>query len=108
MIPVDGMDSTELLAHKLTTLHTDVVEIKTALRQLSEAITKLALVEERQMETQRSMDRAFAMIDRMDRRLSALEIAWPMANRSTLWVERALIALASAAVVYVGRKVGLF
>jgi len=47
------MSTPDVLSLKLEMLHHDVVEVKTALNKLSEAITKLALVEQQQLQTVR-------------------------------------------------------
>ena len=89
------------LANKLLSLHEDVSEIKGALRDLTSAITKLALIEERQTVTNASLERAFTAITRVEDRLSELERLAPMNNQSRIWVERFTIALAGAALMFV-------
>ncbi len=96
-----------VLEHRLATLHDDVTEIKTALRALSDAITKLALVEERQSRTAESLERAFKAIAKVEERLSVLEAAKPAYDRTNVWVDKALWVAAGAAVVFVAKHVGL-
>ena len=71
------MAESNVLAVKLDMLHSDVVDMKTALGELSKAITKLALVEERQSQTAEALERAFKSIGKIEDRLSALEQAAP-------------------------------
>lgn len=96
-----------VLSVKLEMLHTDVVEVKTALGKLSEAITKLALVEERQSQTAEAMERAFKAIGKIEDRLTALEQVAPKSKETSIWVDRLILALIAAVAGYVGKKVGL-
>ena len=89
------------LASKLMSLHEDVSEIKGALKDLTSAITKLALIEERQSVTNAALERAFVAISRVEDRLSELERIAPMNNQSRIWVERFVIAIAGAALFFV-------
>jgi uncharacterized protein HemX len=88
-------------------LHEDVAEIKNALRGLADAITKLALVEERQTNVTNQVDRAFALLEKMDERISAVEEAVMSASRTATWVDRLVWALAAATLVFAARHVGL-
>ena len=89
------------LASKLLSLHEDVSEIKGALRDLTSAITKLALIEERQTVTNASLERAFVAISRVEDRLSELERIAPINNQSRIWVERFVVAVAGATLFFV-------
>jgi len=93
------------LAGKLMSLHDDVSEIKGALKDLTSAITKLALIEERQSVTNASLERAFVAISRVEDRLTELERLTPLNNQARIWVERFVIAVASAALVFVWDQV---
>lgn len=86
-------------------LASNVGEMKDAMRQLTEAVTKLAIVEVRQAEAGKATERAFIEIDKVDRRLvalaertSALETAQPLQKQSADWVQK-VIWLVVAAVV---------
>lgn len=89
------------LAGKLMSLHEDVFEIKGALKDLTSAITKLALIEERQSVTNAALERAFGAISRVEDRLSELERLQPINNQSRIWVERFVLALAGAALAFI-------
>ena len=93
------------LASKLMSLHDDVSEIKGALKDLTSAITKLALIEERQSVTNAALERAFVAISRVEDRLSELERIAPMNNQSRIWVERFVIAVAGAALFFVWENI---
>jgi hypothetical protein len=96
-----------VLAVKLDMLHSDVVDMKTALGELSKAITKLALVEERQSQTAEALERAFKAIGKIEDRLSALEQAAPKSKETSNWVDRFILAAVVIVAGFVGAKVGL-
>jgi len=96
----DVKEITELTT-KLLTLHNDVHEIKSALKDLTSAITKLALIEERQTVTNNALERAFVAITRIEDRLSELEKLAPMNSQSRIWVERFILAVVGAALMFV-------
>lgn len=100
----DMREMTQLTA-KLMSLHEDVGEIKGALKDLTSAITKLALIEERQSVTNAALERAFVAISRVEDRLTELERLAPMNNQSRVWVERFVLALAGAALVFIWDQV---
>ncbi len=101
------MSEASVLTVKIDMLHSDVVEMKTALSELSKAITKLALVEERQAQTADAMERAFKAIGKIEDRISALELAAPKTKETNAWVDRFILALVMAVAGFVGTKLGL-
>lgn len=101
------MSEASVLTVKIDMLHSDVVEMKTALSELSKAITKLALVEERQAQTADAMERAFKAIGKIEDRLSALELAAPKTKETNAWVDRFILALVMAVAGFIGTKLGL-
>jgi predicted nucleic acid-binding protein len=96
-----------VLTVKIDMLHGDVVEMKTALSELSKAITKLALVEERQAQTADAMERAFKAIGKIEDRISALELAAPKTKETNAWMDRFILALVMAVAGFIGTKLGL-
>ncbi|MGL4639876.1 MAG: hypothetical protein ACRCVX_09180 [Shewanella sp.] len=100
------MANPDVLSVKLEMLHSDVVEVKTALNKLSEAITKLALVEQQQMQTAEALERAFKTISRIDDRLIALELAAPKYKETSGWVDKFILAVIMAAMGFIGTKLG--
>jgi chromosome segregation ATPase len=99
--------SPEILSVKLEALHSDVSDIKSALDRLSDAITKLALVEQQQNQIAAALERAFKAIAKVEDRVSSLEQAAPSQTETAKWVDRGLVALAGAGAVFVGKAVGL-
>ena len=101
------MSDASVLTVKIDMLHSDVVDMKTALNELSKAITKLALVEERQAQTADAMERAFKAIGKIEDRLSALELAAPKTKETNAWVDRFILALVMALAGFIGTKLGV-
>lgn len=95
------------VAAKIATLHEDVAEVKSVLRELTTAITKLALIEERQMQFSAAQERAFNAISKLSDRVADLEKRVPEQSKVAIWVDRAIIATAGAALLYVAKHTGL-
>lgn len=103
----DAAADTRMLSAKLETLHDDVVEMKTSLNKLADAITKLALVEERQAQASLALERAFKALEKLEGRVSLIESKMPDADRAHRWLDRGLWAALAAVAVFVGKKTGL-
>ena len=102
-----GDSLVQVIAHKLESLHGDVGDMKQVLRDLTTAVTKLAIVEERQGQAAISLERAFKVLEKVEGRLDALERREPMNTQTSEWVTRAVFAAAAVAVLYVARQAGL-
>jgi hypothetical protein len=97
----------EVLVHKVS-------KMEASMDKMADAVTKLAVVEERQTAHHAALERAFNSIagindkfDKLLQRIERLEGAAPLNTQAQKWVERALWAAAAAAVMYVAKKVGL-
>ena len=101
------MNQENVLTVKIDMLHSDVVDMKTALNELSKAITKLALVEERQAQTADAMERAFKAIGKVEDRLSALELAAPKTKETSAWMDRFILGMVMVVMGFAGAKLGL-
>jgi predicted nucleic acid-binding Zn-ribbon protein len=108
--------SEDVFTVKLDALHKDVGEVKTALNKLSDAITKLALVEQQQGQTAAALERAFKAITKveenmaedisaLDVRVTVVEKAQPKHNSAALWVDRALVGLAGAGMALLAKGI---
>lgn len=109
----------DVLSVKLETVHNDVQEIKKALNRLSDAITKLALVEQQQNQLTAALERAFKAIGKLednvskdledlDTRVSTIERSQPYLTETSKWVDRGLVALAGASVTLFAKVFGVF
>jgi hypothetical protein len=105
--PPPPSPAADVLNHRLDTLHGDVGEIKTALRELAAAVVRLALVEERQAQAAAAQERAFTALERIEARLTVLEQQAPAATRAAAWMDRAMWAAAAAACMYIAKRAGL-
>ena len=101
------MATEDVISVKLEVLHSDVVEMKKALKELSKAITKLALVEQQQNQTAEALERAFKAISKLDDRTTALELTAPKGKETSDWVDRIILAIVGCAAAFIGVKLGV-
>lgn len=92
---------------QLKILHEDVSEMKSVLKDLATAITKLALIEERQANAAAALERAFGALERVEARVAALEKDVPANKRVNVWVDRAIWAGLGLLAMTVMKKSGL-
>ena len=102
--------STDHIIHTIATrmeiMHGDMGEMKEAVKGLTNAVTKLALIEERQTQSSLALERAFKVIEKIETRLDALEQARGINAKTAGWVEKALWAAAATGCYVVLKKVG--
>lgn len=96
-----------LLNHRLGDLHSDVSEMKAAMKDLATAITKLALIEERQANAAAAQERAFAVLAKLEERVTHLETYVPANKRVSVWLDRATWAGMGLLAMLVLKKSGL-
>ena len=99
--------SIDILAVRLDALHGDVGEIKIALGRLSDAITKLALVEQQQTQTALALERAFNALDKLEKRVEMIERTSPDSERTSRWIDQAVLGGIVLLLLFVAKKVGL-
>ena len=100
-------DYLAILDNRLSTLHEDVGDIKAVLKDLTSAITRLAVMEERMTTASAAQERAFNAISTLEKRLTEVEKKLPEVTRTSIWVDRGVWAAAAAAAVYIAKKTGL-
>lgn len=110
MTPDNNAAGFAVLAHKVDAIHANITDMQVAMRGLTNAIIKLALVEERQSQFAIAQERAFKVlekievkIDDIDGRVKTLEIAEPEQQRTSTWVTAAvwgIVGLAASGLVY--------
>lgn len=96
-----------MLGVRLDALHSDMGEMKTTLNKLSDAITKLALIEQTQSQTAEALERAFKTIEKIETRVAALELAQPKNDFASTWVDRILTGVVGFAAAVIAAKFGL-
>lgn len=99
---------TERLTHHIQRIREDQHAMRAAIERMSEAVTRLALVEERQTAASTAIERLVQSLERLDERLRRLEVAEPMQTKAAEWVQSAVWAAAAAAVMFMAGKAGLF
>lgn len=98
----------ERLTHHIQRIREDQHAMRTAIERMSEAVTRLALVEERQASASTATDRIAHTLEKLDERLRCLEVSDPMQTKAAEWVQSAVWAAAAAAVMFMAGKAGLF
>lgn len=93
---------------KLDALHDDITDIKLVLKELTVAINRLAIVEERQSQAADALERAFSALEKVEIRLTNLEMVSVNSRQTNDWVGKAVWAGLAVLVIFVLRKVGLW
>ena len=94
-----------LLSARLQTLHTDVSDIKGTLKDLTQAINKLALVEERITNAVAAQERGFKSIEKLEARIDALEKSQVIDDNMSKWIDRGVVAFIGAAAAYLWERI---
>lgn len=92
---------------KLELLHDDVRDMKSVLKDLTTAINRLAVVEERQLQFGEAVGRAFKGLEEVRLRVHALESVAVTSKQTNDWAGKALWAAAAAGAMFVAKKTGL-
>lgn len=110
------ISETQTLRQEIKHVHTDLGEVKAAMMRLSDAITKLALVEDRQARTSAALEKAWAALADQQKQIAnqQTEIAnlrlaisgnTHAANDSARWWDRVLWAALAACAMYIAKAV---
>lgn len=97
----------QVIASRLDNLHEDVAGMRDVLRELASAVTKLAVIEERQTQSAQALERAFKVLEKVETRLDTIEKSQPMQQQSTDWVTKGVWAAVCIVALYAAKKVGL-
>lgn len=98
----------ERISHHIQRIREDQHAMRAAIERMSEAVTRLALVEERQAAASTAIDRLVQSLEKLDERVRHLEVAEPMQAKATEWVQSAMWAMAAATAMFIAGKAGLF
>jgi chromosome segregation ATPase len=108
----------EVIAHKVT-------KMEASMDKVADALTKLAVIEERQTADRAALERAFtaiqtteercaeafektvAKLEKIEARVDTLEQAAPITEQTNEWVSKAMWAAAAAFAMYVAKKLGI-
>lgn len=94
-----------MLSARLQTLHTDVSDIKGTLKDLTSAINKLALVEERISNAVAAQERTFKALEKLETRIDNLEKAQVIDDNTSKWIDRGVVAVLGAASAYIWERI---
>jgi hypothetical protein len=103
-----------VVAARLKTFEASFDEMRGDMRKMAEAVTKLAIVEERQTTATAAQDRAFKAISEVQAdvrivatRISTLELAGVNSKRTSAWIDRAVTAVVALVFFLIAHKAGL-
>lgn len=97
----------DFLANSIQAIRDDQREMRESLKQVAEAMTRLAVIEERVAHSQSSIARAFRGIEDHEERIDRLEKSEPEQRKIAKWVNHAVWAGACAAAAFIAHRVGL-
>ncbi len=107
----------EVIAHKVT-------KMEASMDKVADALTKLAVIEERQTADRAALERAFtaiqateercaqafektvAKLEKIESRVDTLEQAAPITAQTSQWVMTAVWAVVAATAMYIAKKIG--
>jgi predicted nucleic acid-binding Zn-ribbon protein len=81
---------------KIESISGDMAEIKQTMRELAVAVSKLAVIEERQASTNDAITRAFKDINKLSDRIVVLEQSQPIQRQSSDMVQTAIKYIVAA------------
>ena len=89
------------LASDIQHIRADQNAMRSAIERMSEAVARLALIEERQSSASHAIERIIAMLTKLEERVRNLEIAEPAQQKTTAWVDKALWAALTGAIAFI-------
>jgi hypothetical protein len=96
-----------LLTNKVESLHEDMSEMKAVMRDIANALTKLAIIDERQEKMSETQGRIFKLLDNHGERINELEKDDRRQSLAVSWVFGATWAAAGAFGMVVLKVLGL-
>jgi len=99
--------TTDGISVKLDLLHSDVQDMKSVLKELTAAISRLAVVESDMTHFSAAQERAFKVLEKLENRMAAVEIQASNAARTSGWVDKAVVAIVAVVGAYAANKLGL-
>lgn len=99
--------SLAILTHSVRELSEGQKAMGDDIKVLSKAMAQLAVFESNQAHQSDTIKRVFETVERLDLRVTQLEMNVPAAQRVHAWFDRLIFAAAGAMVLYVAHKLGL-
>ncbi len=116
----NNMDDTtvKIVADRLQSLHQDVNELKDSMREsmkeMSSAVTKLVLLEERNTQTVRLIERAMKELDdqkvehnKLADKVNSLAEQAPLNKQTNRMLDALIYAVVGGVLMFIGKKLGL-
>lgn len=114
----DNSSAIHLIADRINALHTDVGDLRVtmveSMREMTAAITRLAIFDERQIQMNQSYDRLAKEIEKhsehrekLEARVDELEKQAPMTKQITTWVITGVGALVGLVGMFAAKTLGL-
>lgn len=116
----NNMDDTtvKIVADRLQSLHQDVNELKDSMREsmkeMSSAVTKLVLLEERNTQTVRLIERAMKELDeqkvehnKLVDKVNSLAEQAPLNRQTNRMLDALIYAVVGGVLMFIGKKLGL-
>lgn len=115
--PKNQEASIALVAERISNLHTDLTDLKQSLEKsmdkVTEAVTKLVLVEERQSVMNNNYDRVVQQLEKseqkynkLEERVDAIEKEQPIQKQISKWVIAAVTAIVGLACTMILKQLG--
>lgn len=76
----------------------DISDIKTAVRELAAAVSRLAIIEERQVHDRADVARIAVKVDGHSDRIATLELAQPLQHQATTWIGKGVWLVVGAVI----------
>lgn len=95
----------ERLTHHIQRIREAQDRTEKSVSQIADALTRLAIVEERQSNTNGAIDKLTTAIEGLDARLKTLELLSPASNRMAALVDKVIWLVAGGSVMYFVEKV---
>jgi hypothetical protein len=99
-MPLDEISAAGIV-HGLEALSHGFKRLEAVVDKMADSVNRLAVMEERQLADRQAVDRAFAEIESIKKRVITAELQLSLQARSSVWVERAVWAAACGAVIAV-------
>lgn len=96
-----------VLTNKVESLHEDLSEMKLVMRDVASALTKLALIDERQSQMIETQERIFKVLDNHDHRINKIERDDSRQELAVNWVYKAVWAALGVMAMYIAKILGL-
>jgi hypothetical protein len=99
--PIERRDGFRILSEQLRNMHSDLAGVKQALGRLTDAVSHLAVVDERLSQNTSNLGRVQGLVDSLESRIRALELSIPLTSKMNGWVERFVIVIVTTVIITV-------